>query len=261
MILRGFCQRSDRSVNRLYERYHHERDSRLVTAAEMKALDADTIERVGIPSLVLMERAALAVVERLGCGDFDLARAVCVCGTGNNGGDGIAIARLLSLAGHEALVVLVGDDARMSADARIQLAIAKNSGVRTVCYVDGILRAQRATTIVDALFGVGLTRPLAGVFAQAAAEINACTTRGAQGASEALDASDMQARHRAKGAHVLAVDVPSGISSDTGAILGVAVRADATVTFAYNKQGLAVDPGKAHAGDLLIADIGIYAPK
>jgi NAD(P)H-hydrate epimerase len=251
-------------MNRLYERYRRERGTRLVTAAEMNALDAGIIKRAGIPSPVLMERAALAVVERLGRGDFDLAHIVCVCGPGNNGGDGIAAGRLLSLAGHEVLVALVGDTARMSADARRQLAIASKLGVRTVCYANGLLKAQEPTTIVDALFGVGLTRPLDGLFAQAVAEINACAASCAVPATPPNAPApppepSPPAAPPAPRARVLAVDIPSGISADTGAVLGTAVKADATVTFAYSKQGLATESGASHAGNVLIADIGIYA--
>jgi NAD(P)H-hydrate epimerase len=197
---------------------------------------------MGVPSAVLMERAALACVERLQRGDFNLTSTLCLCGTGNNGGDGMAIARLLHLAGHKAAIVLVGDQKRLSADAKQQLIIAKNYGVPIIEYspgrLEGLAETETAPTIVDALFGVGLSRPVEGDAHAAISEASALARRGAK---------------------VLAVDIPSGVSADSGEALGIALEAHATVTFAFNKIGLTKEPGKTMAGDLTVADIGIYA--
>jgi NAD(P)H-hydrate epimerase len=131
----------------------------------------------------------------------------------------------------------VGDRDRLSPDAAQQLAIASNYGVGVVGYAPGCLKGSKATTVVDALFGVGLGRAVEGVFAEAIAEAGALAGLGAR---------------------VLAVDIPSGVSADTGEVLGCALPAQATVTFAFNKVGLTRDPGATLAGDLTIADIGIY---
>jgi NAD(P)H-hydrate epimerase len=153
--------------------------------------------------------------------------------------------KLLHLAGHKASIVLVGQSDRLSAKARQQYLIAQNYGVAISAYQPGCLSGDclsgaAAITIVDALFGVGLARPIAGSVAQAIAEARALTGAGAK---------------------VLAVDIPSGVCADTGAVLGDALQAHATVTFAFNKVGLTQEPGATLAGHLTIADIGIYYAK
>ena len=211
-----------------------------VGSAEMKELDRKTIEEAGVPSMVLMERAALVCYEELIAGDFDLKRSICVCGTGNNGGDGIAIARLLKLGGFDASVLLVGDEKHSSKETKKQLLIAEFYGVPILHLKpddQASLKLPVFTTIVDAIFGIGLKRPVEGRFADIVGIIN---------------------KKRSKGAKVLSVDIPSGISADTGQVLGFAVIADATVTFARNKIGLSIPPGRVHCGKLTVADIGIY---
>ena len=209
-----------------------------ISAAEMRELDAHTIHEKGVPSMVLMERAALACVERLKLADFDLSHVLCLCGTGNNGGDGVAIARLLVLAGYEACVMMVGNRETCSIETAQQLRIAENYGVPVSPYESGSLEALAPTTIVDALFGIGLERPVAGLYGQSLVEA--------------------EKQRSTAGARVFAVDIPSGISADTGEALGIALAADASVTFAYNKIGLTKEPGMSYAGDLRVADIGIY---
>jgi NAD(P)H-hydrate epimerase len=212
---------------------------RLVTADEMRRLDKDTIECHGVPSLVLMERAALAVVGTLHDEDFDLARVVVVCGPGNNGGDGVAVARLLHLDGRDATVVFVGGLDRRSDDMLRQWSIAVSYGVEIVEHraaVESGLYLQ-ATTVVDAVFGVGGGRAPEGEF---------------------LDAVRMINRAWASETEVLAVDVPSGVSADTGEAPGEAVSADVTVTFAYKKVGHTLPPGDELSGDVVVRDIGIY---
>jgi NAD(P)H-hydrate epimerase len=200
----------------------------------MQELDRHTIEVAGIPSLVLMERAALSVVDALEQEAFDLGEVLCVCGSGNNGGDGFAIARLLHLAGYRVQIVFIGDRSKLSPETGQQWSIARYYGVPILHNDLESLTDSRATTLVDALFGIGLKRPLEGIYHEVVESINAL------------------------GAKTLSVDIPSGISADTGQILGVAVKANATVTFAFNKRGLTLDPGKTLAGKLIVADIGIY---
>ncbi|MDR0837170.1 MAG: NAD(P)H-hydrate epimerase [Propionibacteriaceae bacterium] len=212
-------------------------DARVVSASEMKAFDAHTIEVIGVSSLVLMERAALSVVDALTTSDFgfDLTRVVVACGVGNNGGDGLAIARLLHLHGVDCVAVIIGDASRMTPDCAQQKRICAAYGV-PIAGLDVLSDlAANATTLVDALLGIGGDRELRGDLADGVAAISTSKAR------------------------VLSVDVPTGISDDAQ-VLGSAVRADVTVSLAYPKRGLLGDPGREFAGDILVADIGIYAP-
>ncbi|MCL2784955.1 MAG: NAD(P)H-hydrate epimerase [Propionibacteriaceae bacterium] len=207
-----------------------------VTAAQMKDLDALTITTHGIPALVLMERAALACVDVLREEYFNLSRVIVVCGTGNNGGDGVAVARLLHLAGVKAEAVLVGDPSNQSKQMSRQLLIAYSYRVPLLNLDEA--RLQTPTTVVDAVLGIGGTRAPAGEILEAVRYINA---------------------KRKTGARVLALDIPTGVSTDTGEIPGEAVQADITVTFAYQKRGLTLSPGREAAGRVVVKDIGIYA--
>jgi ADP-dependent NAD(P)H-hydrate dehydratase / NAD(P)H-hydrate epimerase len=212
---------------------------RLVGAAEMRAIDRAAIEGLGIPSLQLMTRAGGAVVESAVALAGRDGRFVVLTGGGNNGGDGWVAARLLRDAGREARVVAVADPGRLTGDAAAVAARAIEGGVPWAPFhPDAPLQAGPGDVIVDALLGTGLSRAPQGAFAAAIERIAAA---------------------RAAGARVLAVDVPSGLSADTGRPLGPCVVADATVTFAFQKRGLVLHPGPAHAGAVRVADIGIPA--
>lgn len=200
----------------------------------MKKCDKYTIERVGIPSLVLMERAALAVAEEIvRNNEAKEISAVIFAGTGNNGGDGIAVGRILSQWGVRVEIRLVGEENKCSDETIQQLAIAKELGIELV--TNGNLFQKEYNVIVDALFGIGLSREVTGEFAKAITDINSL----------------------GKGGQVYAVDVPSGIHADTGKRLGMAVKADYTVTFQYAKPGLYLLEGRQCSGQVLIKDIGI----
>jgi ADP-dependent NAD(P)H-hydrate dehydratase / NAD(P)H-hydrate epimerase len=212
---------------------------RLVGSAEMREIDRTAIEVFGIAALTLMDRAGRAVAEAA----RDLAgpngRFVVVCGGGNNGGDGYVAARLLRGAGHDARVVALVPAARLSADAQAVREQAERVGVP----IDEggeltPLEAGVGDVVIDALLGTGLSRAPDGAFAEAIARIEAA---------------------RVAGARVLAVDVPSGLSADTGRPPGACVRADRTVTFAFQKRGLVLPPGPSYAGEVGVADIGIPA--
>lgn len=205
---------------------------RILSAGQMSRADAETIAD-GMPAMVLMERAALAVAEAVEASGWEIGKILAVCGTGNNGGDGVAAARLLAERGYEVFVYLVGKPEKYSEQLRSQLKIAKKYPITFV----NSLEENEYTVIIDALFGVGLSRPLTGSFREAVEGINRC------------------------GGKVVAVDVPSGVHSDTGEILGAAVRADLTVTFAYRKRGLLLYPGAACAGETVLKKIGIRAGK
>lgn len=205
----------------------------LLTAAQMAALDARTIAELGVPSLVLMECAAWACCEEL-LERFPerLASGVVVlAGPGNNGADGLAMARRLHLLGVPVRVRLL-PGAGASGDGARQVTMARAAGVPMVPVAEGRPADHGAGVLVDAVFGTGLARPVGGLFA---AELRAWAGR----------------------APVLAVDIPSGIDGSTGQDLGASLPADVTVTFATLKVGHAVEPGRSLCGRLIRADIGV----
>lgn len=201
----------------------------IVTCREMKALDANTMEKMEIPSLVLMERASLKVVEEMEKFLKPEDRILVVCGSGNNGGDGIAAARILFLKGYCCEIFLAGKEESMTEETQTQWRIAGNYHVPFTNNPDW----NEYTTIVDAIFGVGLSRPIEGRYGEIIGEMNKAHARK------------------------VAVDIPSGINGDTGEVLGCAFGADLTVTFAFLKRGLLFFPGRMYAGKTVVADIGI----
>lgn len=214
----------------------------LVNSREMKLYDNHTTEKYFVPSIVLMERAAVSFVEELQEQNVDLTRVLMVCGSGNNGGDGYAIARLLRLAGHE--VDLVAANAAKQVTGHGKPDAAKGGTEANIlqqkiwlAYQNVILteipEEKEYTVVIDAVFGVGLSRNIEGAYAELIEQMN-----------------------RISGMKI-AVDISSGISSDTGNILGVAFRADLTVTFAFEKLGTVLWPGNEYAGKVVIKDIGI----
>ncbi len=211
---------------------------RLVGSAEMREIDRTAIDDFGIPSLTLMDRAGRAVADAAVALAGPRGRFVVVCGGGNNGGDGYVAARLLRAAGRDARVMSLVPPERLSVDARAVREQADRAGVPIDEGVLAPLAAGVADVVVDAIFGTGLARAPEGAFASAIAAIE--------------DA-------RSAGARVLAVDVPSGLSADTGRPLGPCVRADRTVTFGFPKRGLALYPGLSLAGEVAVDDIGIPA--
>ncbi|MCI7814312.1 MAG: NAD(P)H-hydrate dehydratase [Lachnospiraceae bacterium] len=204
----------------------------LLDGRQMKEMDAAVIHEIGVPSAVLMERAALAAVEVLEK-QFDLGHVLVVCGSGNNGGDGFAIARLLHLKNKKVTVLFAGKETSCTQETALQKKICEKYQI-PVCrnWEDG-----EYTSIVDALFGIGLSRKVEGSYRELIEQINA---------------------HPAK---VLAVDIASGICADNGKVMGVAVKADATVTFAYEKIGHVLYPGAWYSGQVFTKDIGIVPEK
>ncbi len=203
----------------------------LLNAAQMKQYDYDTIHKIGIPSLVLMERAALCTVEEMYRFRCSLQSVLVVCGSGNNGGDGFAVARLLDEQGVRVSVAFVGREESMSEETRLQRQICENCGIK----ISSNYMQHEYTTIVDAVFGVGLSRNIEGAYADVIAWINQ------------------------QDACIVSVDIPSGVGTDTGRIMGTAVEADLTVTFAYRKLGHVLYPGTQCCGKVICRDIGITA--
>lgn len=216
---------------------------RLVTPEEMQQMDARTIGSIGIPGIVLMERAALGAVDTL-LDHFELVRerVGILCGTGNNGGDGLVMARMLEHIGVETIVVHLGGEDAFRGDAGIAFEVARNLGLELVdaSSLDGpaleeLLRELPTCDLwCDALLGTGIDRDVEGPYAVAV---------------------DFLASQEA----LLAVDIPSGLHGATGAIMGTCAPADVTVTFGLPKLGQALYPGRDMVGELIVVDIGIPA--
>lgn len=198
----------------------------LLTNAEMGACDRLTIES-GTPGIALMENAGRAVADAVARRPLGTLVAI-VAGPGNNGGDGFVAARILRERGYRVRVLMVGDRARLKGDA----AEAARRLPAPIEPAEPSALAG-AGVIVDALFGAGLDRPVEGL---------------ARAMIEAMNAG---------GAPVVAVDLPSGINGTSGAVMGVAVNAEESVTFFRAKPGHYLFPGRLHCGKLRVADIGI----
>lgn len=205
--------------------------TKVVTAEEMRGIDRKTIEELGISGNVLMERAGLAVAEKIR-ELFERRKTIVLCGGGNNGGDGIVVARELFNLGWNVKVLLLAKEDRLSKDCRNQFAIAKKIGLPMQIRTKITSADLHSALVVDALLGTGLNKGVEGKMAEAISFLNN---------------SDSP---------VVSVDIPSGISSDTGRVMGVAVKADNTVTFGLPKRGHLLYPGAEYSGKLFIENIG-----
>jgi NAD(P)H-hydrate epimerase len=211
----------------------------LPNAGEQRALDAWAIGERGIPGLELMERAGAGLADLVG-ERAPAGRIVAVCGKGNNGGDGLVAARLLRDRGRDVDVMLLGDLGDLHGDARTNLE--RLPGPAPVPFTAGALAG--AAAIIDAILGTGFSGEPREPAAGAIAAINGADAAGGVGGARA---------------RVVACDVPSGVDASTGEVAGVAVNAWATATFHAAKPGLWIDPGKTHAGEVSVIDIGIPA--
>lgn len=209
----------------------------VMNAQQMRAVDNYMIKKLHIPGVVLMENAAMGTARLVMEKKPDPCVVHVFCGTGNNGGDGLACARILLARGYDAYVVLVGSPEQLTGDAKTNYAMFEEfpDRVLSVSSIEDLYswRVPKAEVIVDALFGIGLTRDVLGVHAEVIASMNSV---------QALRVS---------------VDIPSGIDADTGRIMGTAVRADCTATFQYPKVGHFLYPGREYTGELRIVTIGI----
>jgi NAD(P)H-hydrate epimerase len=206
----------------------------LPDAREQRSLDEWAIGEQGIPGLQLMERAGSGLAEVV-ASHIPSGRIVVVCGKGNNGGDGLVVARVLRERGREVDVMLVGSAEELRGDARTNLE--RLPGPAPSSFASGGLAG--AAGIVDAILGTGFSGEPREPAAGAIAAINLASGDG--------------------GAVVVACDVPSGVDGSTGEVEGIAVHAAATVTFHGGKPGLWIEPGKTHAGEVRVIDIGIPA--
>lgn len=196
----------------------------LVTQAEMKQYDSNTITHLKMPSVVLMERAALVTVEllmkELGAAAY---RVLVVAGCGNNGGDGFAIGRLLLLQGCRVDFVLLGSREKCSEETALQIDILERYGHSPF---DRIPEGEY-DIVIDAIFGIGLSRETEGIYREAVCALNRMHS------------------------YVCAVDIPSGVHAGSGQILGCAVQADLTVTYGFFKLGQFLYPGAGCCGKIL----------
>ncbi len=243
-------------AGRCYMKYY-------VNGKQAREIDRYTSEKIGIPSIVLMERAALelanAVLEELEENRASV-RILSVVGGGNNGGDAVAAARILKSMGFDTAVYEVNKEAKKTESFLIQEKIARNLGVKFLCEEDSDFTVKKSPdtgegqdaisalksefskyeVIIDGIFGVGLTREVEGVYRTAVEAINAvCVKRPL----------------------VVGCDIPSGIDADTGIVMGCAVKCDITVTFEYIKFGMLVNEGRTYSGRILRREIGLYTPR
>ncbi|MEQ1802148.1 MAG: NAD(P)H-hydrate epimerase, partial [Gammaproteobacteria bacterium] len=201
------------------------------TPEAVRALDRTATSAFGISGYELMGRAAGAVCEAVTARWPDARRWLVLCGAGNNGGDGYVIARLARQAGRTVVVSALADPAQLGGDAATAWRDFAAAGGTLTPFDPGLL--ADAELVVDAILGTGLSRPVSG-------EIHA--------AIEAVNAA---------GRPVVAVDIPSGLDATTGLPLGIAIRADLTVTFVGRKLGLHLGEGPAHAGAVEFSDLAI----
>ena len=214
---------------------------RVLNAAQMRDADRQTIDDIGIPSMVLMENAGRQVVAALEAAYDDLSdrHVALLCGPGNNGGDGFVVARTLFQRGVEVSVFVIATMAAIKGDARLNLEILGRLGLTVVEISDEhawdlhFSEISQCDLIVDAVFGTGLKSPLTGMMETVAADVNA------------------------SGIPVVAIDVPSGLSADHPEPIGECIHAAMTVTLAAPKLPLVLPPGEALAGNIVVADIGI----
>ena len=212
---------------------------KILNAEQMRNIDRRTIERFGVPSIVLMENAALAVVDAIFERYPNSDRVALLCGTGANGGDGFAVARHLENRGVVPVILIAGDRTAIRGDANTNLVICERLGIPIYEIGDGtdvetvLAHAADADLIVDALFGTGLNRAPAGIQAEAIRAI---------------------AELRIP---VLAVDLPSGLSASSHEPFDPCVQAEVTVTFAAPKLCHVFEPAALYCGEVIVADISI----
>lgn len=214
---------------------------KILSGKQMKKVDAYTINTIGIPSMVLIERAAMGVVNEVEKIAKQNARVLVVSGTGNNGADGMAIYRILMTKGYKVQCAIAGDVQGGTHEFRSQLGIIRNSGYKHIeSGEDGTFDIEYKSfdIIVDALLGVGISRDIEGEYKDLIDKING-------------------ARSEVDHMRIISVDIPSGIDSDTGHRLGTSIMADITVTFGKPKIGNIMYPGSSFCGHNVICDIGI----
>lgn len=208
-----------------------------VTAQQMNSIDDFCIKAIGIPGIVLMENAALKVLENIDLNrynDFTI-----VSGVGNNGGDGLAVGRHLSVKGKKVDIFIVGDIKKGSKDFATNYSILRNMNlyIRHISRREDLKSLQKSIEssqlTIDSIFGTGLSRKVEGLFQRSISIINKNSNS------------------------ILSIDIPSGLNSDTGEVLNSCINADRTVTFQLLKKGLVENDGKKYAGEIVVEPIGM----
>ncbi|KPJ64483.1 MAG: hypothetical protein AMJ45_05655 [Syntrophobacter sp. DG_60] len=216
---------------------------KLVTAEQMRAIDACTIRNIGIPAIVLMEnagRGAFLLIKEYFLDYLERPRIGILCGRGNNGGDGLVVARYLHKEGYHVRVFILGEKAKIKAEAATNLSVAERMSINiTEIKDENNLNKEKdyligCDLIVDAILGTGLSSEVRG-----------------------LEAKVIPFLNDVYNGFIASIDIPSGLSSDTGEPLGITVEADLTITFGLEKVGQAVYPGVGYVGNLEIVDISI----
>lgn len=206
-------------------------------ASGVRELDRLAIKEHGIPGFTLMQRAGQMALDALLDKWPETSQILCFCGSGNNGGDAYVIAALATAKGIHSTVIAVGHTSKIKGDARLAYKMAADHGVEIIPFqifdIDAFLEYQEECVAVDAMLGTGLTGNVTGAYLKAIELINATPFP------------------------VLAIDIPSGLSSDTGKILGDAVHADMTVTFIGRKLGQVVEKGPQTCGEIRFDDLGV----
>lgn len=230
------------------ERYVSGQNCVIMTVQQVRNFDAWAINTLGIPGVVLMENAGRSCAELIKqkLSHIEKPKVSIFCGTGNNGGDGFVIARHLLNLGLEVKVIICGDKTKIKGDAKINLDILQKTGQPVDVIIPPDIKAvdrfcRKSDMLVDAIFGTGLSGELKDDYKQLIAAVNS---------------QDIP---------ILAVDIPSGLDCDTAKVLGEAIKAACTVTFAAVKKGFALSQASNYTGDVYVASIGIdtafYLPK
>jgi NAD(P)H-hydrate epimerase len=217
---------------------------RVLNTEQMREADRRTIEEIGIPSIVLMENAGRQAVAAMEAAFDDLptSHVAVVCGRGSNGGDGFVVARTLLQRGVDTAVFLLGSVADVRGDARVNLEVLGRIGVTIVEITNAqewelhFSELSKCDVVVDAILGTGFRGRLTGLLETVVADLNGL------------------------GVPIVAIDLPTGVAADSAVLEGPAVEASMTVTLAAPKVPLVLPPADSHAGDLIIADIGIPLP-
>lgn len=206
---------------------------KIISGTDMKKVDDYTINTIGVPSIVLMERAAHSVAKLIENTTDKNSEVIVLAGTGNNGADGLAICRMLYINKYSTCIYILGDVEKSTEEFKNQLKIVKNLGIE-IHKAEELTREEldKKHVVVDAIFGVGLSRNVEGIYRETIELVNNSKAR------------------------VFAVDIPSGINADNGKIMGEAVKADFTACFGALKLGAVLYPGTEYCGVLSFDNIG-----
>ncbi|MBS9338640.1 NAD(P)H-hydrate epimerase [Fructobacillus sp. M2-14] len=207
--------------------------TQLVTGDEQRAIETYTMDEVGLGQAVLTERAAMATMNVLAAGNYDLSKVLVLAGLGNNGSDGVALARLLHQAKIPVTLQFVGNVKRANDNVKAQLKAAEACGVERAEKSD----FKEPSLIIDAIFGTGL---------------NADLPDGLQKMVKAANHIDNT---------VVALDIPTGIDATSGEIRGAVLKASTTIAFGFQKVGTSRGAGKKNSGRIIVQDIGLITPE